>query len=86
VKRYWDGSVTNTPVTLAVRQLNPNDHEIRFNTLRGFYYKLESTRILGHAFTDEPGGSTLAYEGWLARTNATTGSQKYYRATTSLAP
>jgi len=86
VKRYWDGSVTNALVALALRKLSPSNHEVRFNTLRGFYYKLQSTPSLGQPFTDEPGVATLAYDASLARTNTTSGAQKYYRARSSLVP
>src|SRR5438445_363867 len=39
-KSYFDGSVINTPITLAMRTLNTSQCEVRYNTLRGFYYKL----------------------------------------------
>jgi hypothetical protein len=85
VKRYWDGSIADTPVTLALRKVTDNTHEIRFNTLRGFYYKLQSAED-SQPFVDEPGGITRAYDTSMARTNATTGPDKYYRAVRLLAP
>ncbi len=85
-KTYWDGSVTNTPVTLALRELNPGTNEIRFNTLRGFYYKLQSTTDLNVPFTDEPGGATLAHDSSQATTNSPSGSGKFYRAVSTLGP
>jgi hypothetical protein len=85
-KKYFDGSVVNTPMTLALRKVDANHDEVRHNTLRGFHYKLQSTTNLSVAFTDEPGGITLALEGWLVTTNSAAGSQKYYRAASSLIP
>jgi len=84
-QKYWDGSVTNTPVTLAVRALDAASHEVRCDTLRGFYYKLQSTANLTESYVDE-GGASLAYNSYFARTNATTGSQKYYRMVTVPSP
>jgi len=84
-KRYFDGSVTNTPTTLAVRTLNSGNHEVRCDTLRGFYYKLQSTVNLTEPYADE-GGASLAYNSYLAKTNATTGPQKYYRMVTVPSP
>jgi hypothetical protein len=85
-KSYFDGSVVNTPMTVALRKLGSFNDEVRCNTLRGFYYKLQSTTNLNVAFTDEPGGPTLALEGWLVTTNAANSSQKFYRAAISIAP
>ncbi|MFM1768490.1 MAG: hypothetical protein RJA22_1019 [Verrucomicrobiota bacterium] len=85
-RKYWDGSIRQTPVTLATRRLNGSQAEFRFNTVRGFHYRLQSSTNLAHGFADEPGGSTLAYEGSLARTNSTSGPQKFYRVASSLTP
>ncbi len=79
-KTYFDGSVTNTPIALALRKINADANEVRFNTLRGFHYKMQSTPDLAIPFTDEPGGSTLAFNASIARTNAPSGTQKYFRA------
>jgi hypothetical protein len=86
VRKYFDGSVINTPMKLALQKVDANNDEVRFNTLRGFYYKLQSTTNLSVAFTDEPGGTSLALEGWLVRTNTRSGPQKFYRAACLLAP
>ena len=85
-KKYWDGSVANTPMTIALKPVSAGSHELRFNTLRGLYYKVQSTTNLNVAFSDEPGAATLALEGWFVKTNAAAGPQKCYRARSSLAP
>jgi len=86
VQKYWDGSITNTPTYLTLQRLNASTNAIRFNTVRGFYYKLQSSTDLNEPFADDPGGSVLAFDGSLARTNAAASQQKYYRAARLLAP
>ena len=85
-QKYFDGSWTNTPVAMAFRKLSGGSDEIRFNTLRGFYYKVQSTTNLNVAFATEPGGAVLALEGSLVTTNTGTAPQKFYRAAAALAP
>jgi len=85
-QKYFDGSVTNVPISLAMRSLGSAQCEVRYDTLRGFYYKLQSTTNLSVAFIDESGGPTLAFDGWLATTNTATGPKKFYRAASSLVP
>ena len=85
-RSYWDGSVTNTTIVLALRKIGPGTNEIRFNTLRGFYCKMQSTVSLAVPFADEPSGSQLAFDSPVALTNTTTVSQKFYRAAMSLVP
>ncbi len=85
VSKYWDGSVTNTPVMLAVRKLDNGAHEVRCDTLRGFYYKLQSSANMTDPYADED-GAAVAYNSYLARTNATTDPQKFYRMVISPAP
>src|SRR5262249_5014070 len=55
-RQYFDGSIVNTPVSLALRSLNPRQCELRFNALRGFVYQLQSTIDLNLPFTSEPPG------------------------------
>jgi len=85
-RQYWDGSCTNIPVTLVQRKLSTGTNTVTFNTLRGFYYRLQSTTNLNVPFSDEPGGATLALETSLAHTNAISGTQKYYRVAGALGP
>ncbi len=85
-QKYFDGSVADTPVTVAFRPLASGQHEVRFNTLRGLYYKLQSTPDLNQQFTDDGGALTLTMDTSLMRTNPTAGPQKYYRAAASLSP
>ena len=51
-QRYFDGSVLNTPATLTARPLGGGHNEIRCTTLRGLYYKLQTTTDLSLPFTN----------------------------------
>jgi hypothetical protein len=85
-KQYFDGSVIQTPVTMALTHSASGNNQIRLSVLRGLYYKLQSTADLSVPFSDEPGGATLAYDTSLFITNAAAGTQKFYRAACLLGP
>ena len=85
-KSYWDGSVFGVPMTVTLKKLGAGTNQLSCNTLRGFYYKLQTTTDLSLPFADEPGGTTLAYEGSVAFTNAPSGLHKFYRAACTLTP
>jgi len=85
-RKYFDGSVLNSPLTVSVNPLGGGTNEIRCNSLRGMYYKLQSTTDLNLPFTNEPAPATLATEGWLSFTNNSLGNQKFYRMSCSLTP
>ena len=85
-KKYFDGSVTNTPAAVAMRRVNSNQCELRFETLRGLYYKLQSTPDLTRSFTDDPAGFTQAYDSSMARIDNFAGSGKFYRVISSPGP
>jgi hypothetical protein len=84
-RAYFDGSVIDTPMTLAIRKSGSSNSEVRVNTMRGFYYKLQSKTNIAQAFTDE-GGAVHAVDSSFARTNASAGPLKIYRAVRSLTP
>jgi hypothetical protein len=78
-KKYWDGSVRNTPVTIT--KLNSTDHEVRYDALRGFYYNLQSTPDLNQPFVNDPPGTSQPFDALsVARTNTFSGTSKFYRA------
>jgi hypothetical protein len=84
-RRYWDGTIANSPTTLAVRKLGSGTHEVRCDTLRGLYYKVQSTPNITDPYTDE-GGAVVAHDSYLARTNGTTDVRKFYRVVTTTTP
>jgi hypothetical protein len=84
-KRYWDGSVTNTPVTIT--RLDSGKCELRYDALRGFYYNLQSTPDLNQSFTDDPPGTSQPFDALaVVRTNSFIGTQKFYRAVSRSTP
>ena len=86
VQRYFDGSITNAPVNLAIRRLDPRECETRFNTIRGMYYKVQFTADLNRPFIDDAAGITQALESSMVRTNSLSDSANFFRVISSLAP
>ncbi len=86
VQKYFDGTVIQTPVELAFRQLPDGRHEVRMSTVRGLYYKLESTTDLNAGFGHDGAGLELTKETSIANTNTVAGPATYYRAAASITP
>jgi hypothetical protein len=85
-RKYFDGSITNVPFSLALRKLNSGQGEVRYNTLRGMYYRLQATTNLSQPMVDVPGSANLAVDSSLAITNNLTGTNIFYRAVRTLKP
>ncbi len=84
-KRYWDGSVTNTPVTIT--KLNSSQYEVRYTALRGFHYDLRSTSDATQPFVNDPPGTSQPFNALsVARTNTFTGPAKFHRAVSRSTP
>jgi hypothetical protein len=84
-KRYWDGSVTNTPITIT--RLNPSQYEVRYEALRGFHYDLRSSLNASQTFTNDPPGTSLPFEALsVARTNSFAEPAKFFRAVSRSIP
>jgi hypothetical protein len=84
-RRYFDGSVTNIPAILAVRVLNSTSCEVRCDTLRGFFYKLQSTPALGQPFVDIADFAP-AFDSSLVRIEVNSGADRFYRVVTAPSP
>ena len=85
-RQYFDGSVTHNPFALTIQELNPGQCELRFDTLRGFYYKLQTTTNLLQSFTDDPNGYTQAVDSSMIRADALSSPKKFYRIARTPAP
>jgi len=85
-KKYFDGSISNSPINLAFKKINATQAEVRYNTLRGMYYRLQATTNLNNAMVDIPGPPILALDSSLAITNNLTGTNVFYRAVRTLTP
>lgn len=85
-KTFFDGSVVNSEVDLAARKLDNSNVEVRFNAVRGLYYKLQTSAKIDGPFADENSQAQLALEASLATTNSLSNPAKFYRISTSLKP
>jgi hypothetical protein len=85
-RTYFDGSVTNTPVGLTVQPAASGFCVLRYSTLRGLFYGVQSTADLSQPFTNEPAGIFQAIDSSIALTNPATGPQRFYRIKRSLTP
>jgi len=84
-KRYFDGSVTNTPVSITLR--NSGKYEVDYTALRGFYYDLQSTPDITQPFASDPPGTSDPFNASVvARTNNFTGPRKFFRAVSRSTP
>jgi hypothetical protein len=85
-RKYFDGSIANAPFSLTTKKLNSTQGEVRYNTIRGMYYRLQGTTNLSLPMADLPGPPVLALDSSLAITNNLTGTNTFYRAVRSLTP
>lgn len=85
-RRFFDGSVINSTVTLSTRKLDANNTELRYNAVRGLYYKVHSAANVDGPYTDGGTASQVALEASVASTNAPAGGQKFFRVSASLTP
>ena len=85
-RKYFDGSITQEPVNLAIQKLDSHKVEVRYETYRGLYYKLQITTNLSQPFQDVPGSTILAFDSSTASTNILTGTNLFYRAVRGLTP
>jgi hypothetical protein len=83
-KRFFDGSVTNTPMNLSIRHLSTSECQLRFETVRGIYYKIQSSPNVADTFTDLT-TSDRATNSVVLRTEAAVGAN-FYRVVSSLEP
>ncbi|HMC27882.1 MAG TPA: vanadium-dependent haloperoxidase, partial [Verrucomicrobiae bacterium] len=80
-QQYFDGSVNNSPVNLAIRPVSGNQCELSYNTIRGCYYKLQATADLGQPFRDFT-GFTQATNIVTTRLDGNGSSRRFFRVVT----
>ena len=84
-RKYWDGSVLATDV--AVRRLDANQYELRFDTRRGFHYQVQSAAALGLPFADDGSKVSRPFDAVsIARTNDSADSTRFHRVVSVSAP
>ncbi|MDB6016880.1 MAG: hypothetical protein JWR19_1369 [Pedosphaera sp.] len=84
-QKYFDGSITQTPVALTIQPANSGGCAVRYNTLRGFFYKVQSTTDLLQPFTDEPAGFVQALDSSMLFTD-NVGPCKFFRVVSTPTP
>jgi hypothetical protein len=84
--KYFDGSISDAGAPLVIRQAGSAGCELRYETIRGFYYALEGTPNLNIPFSALNGGYTRAENTFAVRTNGFTGRVNFYRVVTAQAP
>ncbi len=85
-RTFFDGSVINSQVLLTARKLDSSNLELRFNAVRGLYYKVLSSTNVAGPYSDGGGAGQVALEASLASTNSLTAPQRFFRVSASLAP
>jgi len=85
-QKYFDGSVIYSGVNLTTRKLDGNNMELRFNAVRGLYYKVHTASDVGGPYSDGGSPGQLALEASIASTNSLSDAQKFFRVSASLAP
>jgi len=85
-RKFFDGTVANTAINLTTRKLDDNNTELRFNAVRGLYYKTHTAANVEGPYTDGGAAGQLALEASVASTNAPSDAAKFFRVSASLAP
>jgi len=79
-------SCTQSPLTLSLQVVKPGQFQVTCDTLRGFFYKLQSTTDLKQSFVDDPAGFSQALDSSIVQLESGAGPRKFYRAIRALAP
>lgn len=85
-RKYFEGSISNSPAVIALRSVGGNNAELRYSAVRGLYYKVLTATNVAGPYTDGGNAAQVAQEMTIASTNAISGTQKFFRVSTSLAP
>jgi hypothetical protein len=85
-KTYFDGSVTNAPIPLAIQSLQTNGCQLSYKTLRGFYYSLQSAPNPGPPFTNNIQAMFQATNASMVITDIVAATRRFYRVTSALQP
>jgi len=85
-QKYFDGSITNSAINLAARNLDGSNMEVRYNAVRGLYYKLLTATNAAGPYSDGGNPGQLAFEASIGSTNSMTGAHEFFRVSSSTAP
>jgi hypothetical protein len=85
-QRFFDGSVTNSEIQLATRLIDGNNLELRFNAVRGLYYRVQTSTDVEGPYSDGGGEGQLALEAVVLSTNVLNNTRNFFRVSSSLLP
>ena len=85
-EKFYNGTVINSEVNLTTRKLDNNNAELRFNAVRGLYYKVQSSSNVQGPYTDGGAAGQVALEASVVSTNSLSDAHKFFRVSSSLAP
>jgi hypothetical protein len=85
-QKFFNGTVVNSEVRLTTRTIDANNMELRFNAVRGLYYKVHTATNASGPYSDGGGPGRVALDASVASTNALGDAQKFFRVSASLAP
>lgn len=85
-KHFFDGSIEGQNVNLQVQPTGESFTKTTFQTVRGLYYKLQSTSDLTLPFSDDGLPFALAYDASWTITNSINASSQFSRVQSSLTP
>ncbi|MEO6034991.1 MAG: vanadium-dependent haloperoxidase, partial [Verrucomicrobiota bacterium] len=78
-QKYFDGSIAYVPFALSIRPLTPTGCEVKFDTVRGFFYKLQSASDAREDFEDDSIGFVQATDTSMVRVDTLAGPKRLYR-------
>jgi hypothetical protein len=86
VQTYFDGTVAQSPLALTIRSLDSGGCEVTYDTLRGFFYKLQSTPDLKQPFSDDSIEFVQAIDSSSVHLDNSSSLKKFYRLIRAFAP
>jgi hypothetical protein len=86
VQKFFNGTVVDSPVNLTTRKLDGNNMELRFNAVRGLYYKVLSSATVDGTYSNGGSPGQVALEASIASTNSLSDTRKFFRVSGSLVP
>jgi hypothetical protein len=85
-QKYFNGSVANQAINLVTRRLDGDNVELRFNAVRGLYYKIHTSSNVEGPYGDRGSPSQLALETWVVNTNSVGETRQFFRVSASPNP
>ena len=85
-RQYFDGTIMQSPFAITIRPVNPSQYQLQCDSVRGLYYKLQSTTDLTQPFADDPAGFVQCLNSPIIQIDALASPRKFFRYVRALAP